>query len=53
MPLTFVDEYPARVNAITRDQVNGAIRKYLDPAKMTLAKAGTIGVTQADPPTAK
>ena len=53
MPLTFVDEYPARVNAITRDQVNGAISRYLDPAKMTLVKAGTIGVTQTDPPTAK
>jgi zinc protease len=53
MPLEFVDEYPARVNAITRDEVNGAIRKHLDPAKMTLVKAGTIGGAQADPPTAK
>ena len=42
MPLEFVDEYPARVNAITRDQVNSAIRKHLDPAKMTLVKAGTV-----------
>jgi zinc protease len=53
MPLEFVDEYPARVNAITREQVNSAIRKYLDPAKMTLVKAGTIGGAQTDPPTAK
>jgi zinc protease len=53
MPLEFVDEYPARVNAITRDQVNGAIKKYLDPAKMTLVTAGTIGGAQTDPPTAK
>ena len=42
MPLAFIDEYPARVNAITREQVNDAIRKYLDPAKMTLVKAGTV-----------
>jgi zinc protease len=53
MPLEFVDEYPARVNAITRDQVNSTIRKYLDPAKMTLVTAGTIGGAQTDPPTAK
>jgi zinc protease len=26
MPLAFIDEYPARVNAITREQVNDAIR---------------------------
>jgi zinc protease len=42
MPLEFVDEYPARVKATTRDQVNSAIRKHLDPAKMTLVKAGTV-----------
>jgi zinc protease len=43
MPLEFVDEYPQRVKAITRDQVNSAIRKHLDPATMTLVKAGTVG----------
>jgi len=53
MPLEFVDEYPARVKATTREQVNGAIRTHLDPAKMTLVKAGTIGGAQTDPPTAK
>ena len=53
MPLEFVDEYPARVNAITRDRVNTAIRRHLDPAKMTLVKAGTIGGAPTDPPTAK
>jgi zinc protease len=47
MPLEFVDEYPARVKAITRDEVNGAIRKYLNPATMTLVKAGTIGTAVA------
>jgi zinc protease len=47
MPLEFVDEYPARVKAITRDEVNGAIRKYLNPATMTLVKAGTVGAAAA------
>jgi zinc protease len=51
MPLEFVDEYPARVNAITRDQVNSAIRKHLNPATMTLVKAGTVGA--AEKPAAK
>ena len=47
MPLEFADEYPARVQAITREQVNGAIRKHLDPATMTLVKAGTVGTAGA------
>ena len=47
MPLAFIDEYPARVNATTREEVNGAIRKHLDPAKMTLVKAGTVGTAGA------
>jgi predicted Zn-dependent peptidase len=42
MPLAFVDEYPARVKAITRDQVNDAIKRHLAPATMTLVKAGTV-----------
>jgi len=49
MPLEFVDEYPARVKAITRDQVNIAIRKHLDPATMTLVKAGTVGTAGGAP----
>jgi len=47
MPLEFVNEYPARVKAITRAEVNGAIRKHLDPATMTLVKAGTVGTAGA------
>ncbi|MBP8097949.1 MAG: insulinase family protein, partial [Arenimonas sp.] len=47
MPLEFVDDYPARVKAITRDEVNSAIRKHLDPATMTLVQAGTVGTAGA------
>jgi zinc protease len=43
MPLAFVDEYPARIGAISREQVNAAIKKHVDPARMTLVKAGTVG----------
>lgn len=40
--LTWLDEYPAALHALTLDQVNGAIKKHLDPAKMVLVKAGTV-----------
>jgi zinc protease len=43
MPLSFVDEYPARVAAITREQVNEAIKRHIDPDKLVLVQAGTIG----------
>jgi zinc protease len=42
LPLSFVDEYPARVAALTSAQVNGAIQRRLDPEKMVLIKAGTV-----------
>jgi len=42
LPISFIDEYPARVAALTTAQVNGAIKKHLDPEKMVLVKAGTV-----------
>jgi zinc protease len=42
MPIEFVDEYPKRIDALTLDQVNGAIRKYIDPERMVLVEAGTL-----------
>ncbi len=42
LDLTFIDQYPARVNALTKEQVNGAIKKHLDPEKMIVIKAGTV-----------
>jgi zinc protease len=38
---SWLDEYPRRVNALSLDQVNGAIKKHLDPEKMVLIKAGS------------
>lgn len=40
--LDWLDEYPRAVEALTLEQVNGAIRKYLDPEKMVLVMAGTL-----------
>ena len=42
LELSFIDQYPARVGALTKEQVNGAIKKHLDPEKMVLIKAGTV-----------
>ena len=38
----WLDEYPQRINALTLEQVNGAIKKHLQPEKMTIIKAGDI-----------
>lgn len=40
--LTWLDQYPDAVQALTRQQVNAAIRKHLDPSKMLLVTAGTL-----------
>jgi zinc protease len=42
LPLTFIDEYGNKINALTVEQVNGAIKKHLNPEQMVLVKAGTI-----------
>ena len=39
---TWLDEMPVRVTALTAEQVNAAIRKYLKPDSMVLVKAGTF-----------
>ena len=40
--LSWLDEYPAKVNALSNEQVNAAIKKYLKPETMVLVKAGTL-----------
>jgi zinc protease len=42
LELSFIDQYPARVAALTKEQVNTAIKKHLDPEKMVIVKAGTV-----------
>jgi len=41
-PLNWIDDYPVQIRALTDAQVNGAIKKYLNPDKMVLVKAGTL-----------
>jgi zinc protease len=37
-----LDDFPAAVNALTRDQVNAAIKHHLSPGRMALIKAGSV-----------
>jgi zinc protease len=37
-----LEEFPDAVNALTRDQVNSAIKKHLNPNRMVLIEAGSI-----------
>ncbi|HEX9082896.1 MAG TPA: pitrilysin family protein, partial [Holophagaceae bacterium] len=39
-PIRFEGELEQKVKALTLDQVNAALRKYLDPAKLVIVKAG-------------
>lgn len=41
-PLTWLDDYPRAVQALTLEQVNVAIHAHLDPQKMVLVEAGTL-----------
>jgi len=40
--VTWLDQYPEKINALTPEQVNGAIKKYLKPENMFIVKAGTV-----------
>ena len=39
---SYMDEYPEMINAITLEQVNSAIKKYIDPDKAIIVVAGTV-----------
>ena len=40
--VTWLDEYPKRISAMSLEQVNAAIKKHLQPQKMTVTKAGSV-----------
>jgi zinc protease len=42
--LAWLDDYPEAVNALTREQVNAAIKSHLNPGAMVLVKAGSLGM---------
>ena len=41
-PVSWLDDYPRAIEALTLDEVNRAIKQHIDPAKMVLVKAGTV-----------
>jgi zinc protease len=45
--LSWLDQYPQALQALTVEQVNGAIKKYLEPSRMLLIKAGTVDEAKA------
>jgi zinc protease len=47
--LSWLDGYPQAVRALSREQVDHAIRAHLDPAAMVLVEAGSVGVPTAAP----
>ncbi len=40
--VSWLDGYPQALNALTRDQVNAAIKNHLDPSAMVLIEAGSV-----------
>ena len=40
--LNWLDDFPVKIKALTDEQVNAAIKKYLKPGAMVLVKAGTL-----------
>jgi zinc protease len=41
-PLSWVDDYPAQIRALTDSQINQAIKTYLQPKNMVLIQAGSL-----------
>jgi zinc protease len=42
LPLESIDAYPKKIEDLTLAEVNGAVKKYLDPEKMITVMAGTM-----------
>ena len=41
-PDSMLDEYPDIIRSITIDDVNNAVKKYIDPNKLVIVSAGSI-----------
>jgi len=48
--VNWLDRYPEAIKALTREQVNKAIRTHLDPSTMVLIKAGSVAAASSAPP---
>ena len=43
---SWLDGYPKAVKAVTRDQVNAAIRAHINPSAMVLVEAGSVAAAK-------
>jgi zinc protease len=50
LPAEYIDEYPKRLQAVTAEQVNRTVRKYLNPELNTLVIAGSLDEPQTGEP---
>ncbi len=48
LPVSYIDELPQKIAALTLEQVNGAIKKHLRPDTMLTVEAGTLPGTGAE-----
>jgi zinc protease len=46
MPLSDIDDYPQKIEALILGLVNGAVKRHLDPARMITVMAGTLPETK-------
>jgi zinc protease len=42
LSLSFLDDYPEKINALTLNEVNGAIQKYIKADNLITVAAGSI-----------
>ncbi len=42
LDIAWLDQFPSQVRTLTAEQVNAAVKKHLDPSRMTTVKAGTL-----------
>jgi zinc protease len=42
LDVSFIDKYPDVIDALTLEQVNNAVKKYIDPDKVTIVVAGSV-----------
>lgn len=42
--MDFLDQYPEKINALTLDEVNGAIKKYVKSENLHIIVEGSVGV---------
>lgn len=42
LKMDFLDQYPDKINALTLDEVNGSIKKYIKPENLHIIVAGSV-----------